>query len=90
MTLLLLSSIPLVILMFFGRRVSNSTRYWLSALSIPFFIILGFYALILAVALTISFMLIWQIQKWRFKKRHAGKHQPIEIIYNRRSDWEAK
>jgi len=76
--------------MLFGRKISNTARYWLSALSVPFFIILAFYAFILGVALTFAVVLLWQIQKWRIRKREPQRHQPVEIIYNKRSDWESK
>lgn len=82
MGLMLLSSIPLAVLLLWGRRLSGKSNFWLGILSIPFFIQLAFYGLILGIGLVVAFTLVWQLQKWRAKRNF--KKNPVEILYNTR------
>lgn len=69
--LIILSSLPIFLLIFLGPRLSPNMRWGLGVCSIPFFILMLFYALLLGIALFIAFALLGALRIWMFNKKHG-------------------
>lgn len=82
MALLLISAIPLFLLLIFGNRAPNNISLGLALLSIPFFIQLAFYGIILGIGIFIATIMLWHLRKWVVKRRF--KKSRVEIMYDTR------
>jgi hypothetical protein len=68
MSWLILSSVPVIVLLIFGRRLPITLRQILKLCCIPFIILMGFYSLILGAALMVAFIGFIKYQEYKWKK----------------------
>lgn len=82
MLLLLITFAPLLILLIWGRKLNDNLKLALSVMSLPFFILVAFYSLIVALGIILAYIIYMRFILPYLVKRQLNEEEEFPPI-----DW---